>query len=399
MNKILLSQYIQDYKSDFPSINSKEIYKWKAIKCFQTEWNPDAGNFYSMLVASLRMSANLISSGNYYPFAMLLHYADKEPVKIKNILIDLFNEEVDLYERINKYQSETDKIHKEHFKEAKNTYQDHRAVLVYLTLKYPDRYYFYKFGMFKTASKKLQIDLKPIKGRIENVNQYNLLCSQIKHQLSLDQDLIALHKNRLSDDCYFDGNFNILTQDFVFHISSYGIDYPISALPKLNTTISNQVNTAELSSTTDSVNFKGSIVNFIQNNIENKRIGELGELWVIKYEQEKLKRLNSINQLIHTSIIEGDGTGYDILSFDEHSEKIYIEVKTTTGALNNAMFITRNELERSRKEKENYYLYRVYNYNEKTETADLLIIKGELSNLCTTPHTFKVCISEKAAEI
>lgn len=397
MNKSNLAQYIQDYKRDFNSVNPNEIYKWKAIKCFQTEWNPDAADFSSMIVSSLRMTANLISSGNYFPFAMLLHYAEKEPLRIKNILLDLFNEEEDLYKRIKNYQDETAKIHNEHFKEAKNTYQDHRAVLVYLTLKYPERYYFYKFEMFKTASKRLQIDYKPVMGRVENIGQYNLLSSQIKFELSLDQELITLHKNRLSDDCYFDGNLNILTQDFVYYISSLGINYPTTSLPIINTGMSNQVSVEEVSSTTENVNFKGNIVNFIQNNVENKRIGDLGELWVKKYENEKLVNLNKrelVNQIIHTSIKEGDGTGYDILSFDENGDKIYIEVKTTTGALNNAMFITRNELERSKEEKENYYLYRVYNYNEKADTADLLIIRGELSNLCTTPYTYKVCISE-----
>ena len=49
-----------------------------------------------------------------------------------------------------------------------------------------------------------------------------------------------------------------------------------------------------------------------------------------------------------------------------------------------------NELERSRMEKDNFYLYRVYNYNEQTDEADLLIIQGGLENLCTVPLTFKV---------
>lgn len=399
MNKSILSQYIQDYKRDFNSINRNEIYKWKAIKCFQSEWNPDAENFHSMLVAAFKQTANLISSGNYFPFAMLLHYAEVEPIETKNIILNLFNEEEDLYERIVTFQSGTKLIHDKHFKDAINTYQDHRAILVYLTLKYPERYFFYKFEMFKKSSIKLDFEYKPKMGRVENIGYYNILCFQVKHEISKDLELVELHKNRLTNDCYFDGSFNILTQDFIYYISYTGE----SIIENKHSNTSHSENSIKIKSgnvntRTDKVSFKGKVINFVQNNIENKRIGDLGEFWVLKYEKEKLDRLllnHLADKICHTAVKEGDGTGYDIQSFDENKNKIYIEVKTTTGCVNNPFYITRNELEKSKIEKDNYYLYRVYNYNETANKADLLIIKGELTNLCITPYTYKVSVSEK----
>lgn len=396
MNKSILAQYIQDYKRDFSTINPNEIYKWKAIKCFQSEWNPNAENFHLMLVAAFKQTANLISSGNYFPFAMLLHYAEKEPLKTKNILLDLFNEEEDLYERIKNYKNETNKIHKEHFLKAKNTFQDDRAVLVYLTLKYPDRYYFYKFKMFKMASERLLIDYRPQKGNIENIGYYNALCLQVKHEISKDQELVELHKKRLTSDCYFDGSLNILTQDFIYYISSSIFIEKINDNSHLTQSGNTQkVKSSNVNTKTDNISFKGKVINFVQNNIENKRIGDLGELWVIKYEKEKLINLklnHLVDKISHTAIKEGDGTGYDIKSFDENKNEIFIEVKTTTGGVNNPFYITRNELEKSKIEKDNYYLYRVYNYNEASNQANLLIIKGELSNLCEIPYTYKICL-------
>ena len=143
----------------------------------------------------------------------------------------------------------------------------------------------------------------------------------------------------------------------------------------------------------DQLSFRGRTINFIQNGIENKRLGDLGELWVMKYEIEKLKNANKhnlINQIKHTSKDEGDGTGFDIQSFDREGNKIFIEVKTTKGRQNSTFFVTRNELERSKIEKDNYYLYRLYNYNEQADKADLLIIKGDLTNICEFPTTFKI---------
>lgn len=62
----------------------------------------------------------------------------------------------------------------------------------------------------------------------------------------------------------------------------------------------------------------------------------------------------------------------------------------TKGRQNSTFFVTRNELERSKIEKDNYYLYRLYNYNEHNNTTDLLIIRGVLTNICEFPTTYKI---------
>jgi RecB family endonuclease NucS len=148
-----------------------------------------------------------------------------------------------------------------------------------------------------------------------------------------------------------------------------------------------------LTGSTEQISFRGRTVNFIQNGIENKRLGDLGELWVMKHEIDKLKEANKhnlIEKVKHTSKDEGDGTGFDIQSFDKEGNKIFIEVKTTKGKKNSTFFITRNELEKSKIEKASYFLYRLYNYNEQFDTADLLVIKGDLTNLCEFPTTYKI---------
>ena len=113
----------------------------------------------------------------------------------------------------------------------------------------------------------------------------------------------------------------------------------------------------------------------------------------MKYEIQKLKNANKanlINKIKHISKDEGDGTGYDIKSFDTNGNKIYIEVKTTKGNKNSTFYISRNELERSKIEKENYYLYRVFEYDETNDTAKLLKIKGDLTKLCEIPISYKI---------
>lgn len=392
MNRQILRHYIEEYKLNFERVNQEEIYKWKAVKCYQDNWNIEAENFYEMLLASLSRTKNLLDSGQYFPLRMLVQYAEQRPNEVRQLFENLYNEEEDLFERIQNFQTSINLINDELF-ENKKSYQDPRAIIVYLVLRYPERYFFYKFEMFKQFSEKLELIYKPVKGHLENIGHFNSQCELIRFELSLDQELLKLHKNRITSDCYYDENLNILTQDFIYAVARH-LDQAVLVETATSTeTTETNILSTELSISADQISFRGRTVNFIQNGIENKRLGDLGELWVMKYEIEKLKNANKhnlINQIKHTSKDEGDGTGFDIQSFDINGNKIFIEVKTTKGKQNSTFFVTRNELERSKIEKDNYYLYRLYNYNEQVETADLLMIRGDLTNICEFPTTYKI---------
>ena len=345
-----------------------------------------------MLLASLSRTKNLLDSGQYFPLRMLVQYAEQRPNEVRQLFRNLYNEEEDLFERIQDFQTSINLINDELF-ENKKSYQDPRAIIVYLVLRYPERYFFYKFEMFKQFSEKLELIYKPVKGHLENIGHFNSQCELIRFELSLDQELLKLHKNRITSDCYYDENLNILTQDFIYAVARHLDQAILVDTPETTEITESNVLSTDLTVSADQINFRGRTVNFIQNGIENKRLGDLGELWVMKYEIEKLRnanRDNLIDKIKHTSKDEGDGTGFDIQSFDIYGNKIFIEVKTTKGRQNSTFFVTRNELERSKIEKEHYYLYRLYNYNEQTDTADLLIIQGDLTNICEFPTTYKI---------
>jgi len=395
MNTQILRNYIDEYKLEFERVNQGEIYKWRAVKCFQDNWDIDAENFLEMLRKSIRLTFNLLNSGQYFPHKMLLLYTEQRPEKLRMMFRNLFEEENDIYQRIIDFQNEIESLNSELF-EGKNSYQDHRAVILYLTLRFPERYFFYKFRMFKLFSEKLKISYRPISGRIENIGHFNSLCEIVRYELSKDQELLQLHKDRIKSDCYYDENLNILTQDFIYAVTSYLNERTLPIEETKVTLTENEVLATDLVTTIDSLNFKGTMVNFLQNGIDNKRIGDKGELLVKRLEEEKLKQYGQhklISKIKHTAKDEGDGTGYDIQSFDKNGNKIYIEVKTTKGAKNTTFYITRTELERSKIEGENYYLYRLYNYNEEKDTAEIFIIRGNLTNLCTVPITYKINLS------
>jgi hypothetical protein len=264
---------------------------------------------------------------------------------------------------------------------------------VYLTLKYPDRYYFYKFGMFKGIASKINYTYQPVMGRIENVFHFESLCNNIRHIVSQDQELLRLHNNRLTENCYIDESLHILTQDVIYAIVQHLDTETIPPTEDVTEITMQTVATSGVSVTTTNVIFNGSITNHLQNNKENKRIGDLGELFVIQLEREKLetaKKPKLAKKVAHHSKDKGDGLGYDVLSFDTAGNKMYIEVKATKGNKNTPFFITRNELERSKQEQDDFFIYRVYNFKDEHITGDVLVIQGDASNLCVEAVNYKV---------
>ncbi|MGQ8867599.1 hypothetical protein [Myroides sp. TSA_177.3] len=141
MNKQILKEYIARYKENFEIISQKEIYKWQAVKCFQDNWNLDSDNFSDMLAQSLSKTKNLLNAGQYFPLRMITQYAEKKPIEVKALFIFLYDEKVDLYYRIKTFKEEINKINNLFFADRKS-YQDDRAVIVYLVLRYPERYFF-----------------------------------------------------------------------------------------------------------------------------------------------------------------------------------------------------------------------------------------------------------------
>lgn len=305
-----------------------------------------------------------------------------------------------LHAYIQEYKNQFQTIHyDEIYKwQAVKHFQDHWDILVYLNLRYPERYYLFKFTMFRDFAVKLALDYIPVKGRMENIGQYLTLCDLVNYEIKNDQELLKLHKGRISDDCYYDKNAHILTQDFIYAVAR-DLSTTTSTTSERNIAPSNPIlsNPNDIHVQNQHVDLTPRLVNHLENMTENKKLGDLGEQWVLRFEKDRLKKAGKTKlaaDIKHISSEKGDGAGFDISSFEEDGSQRLIEVKTTKGGYSQPFYITRNELEKSRTEKVNYYLYRLYNYNEEADTAELLLIKGELSSLCNFPTLYKVCIKD-----
>jgi hypothetical protein len=95
----------------------------------------------------------------------------------------------------------------------------------------------------------------------------------------------------------------------------------------------------------------------------NRRLGAYGEEAVYKSERGRLTQLGRddlARRVRWVSKEDGDGAGYDILSFDDLGRERFLEVKTTLGSRKTPFFITRNEKEFSDEAGDRFRIYRLH---------------------------------------
>ena len=108
--------------------------------------------------------------------------------------------------------------------------------------------------------------------------------------------------------------------------------------------------------------------------------GRAGEEFVLGVERHKLakaERRDLARKVRWVAREDGDGAGYDILSFlDPGGGERLIEVKTTNGAARTPFFLTRNEHETAKARAPDWRLYRVHLFSQ---TPRIFTIKPPLA--------------------
>lgn len=220
-NQLRLKEALGQYKKDFVATHwSEEKYKWEAVKCFQDNWDIHAADFEGMLSQSLSKTSNLLASTNNFPAGIIIEFAHAAPEEVRAMYMDLFDESKDVLERIESFKKQSNILLKKYKSSAKQHYQHENAITTYLWLRYPDKYYVYKYSEAKSVSNKLDSNYKFKKGSYtDNLKSFYDFYNEIRESLKRDSTLIDLFKSQLTDDCYPDSELRTLTFDVGFYIS------------------------------------------------------------------------------------------------------------------------------------------------------------------------------------
>ena len=199
-----INKYITYYKNNFSKIWEDENFKWKAIKCFQDNWDINAKDFLKMLDNSFAQTYNLLSSNQYFPLKMIKLYANYDCQKVRAMFLDLYNEDKDIIERISNFKKSSEDLCNM-YTPGYQHYQKENAITVYLWLKNPDKYYIFKFGEIKSVAEKLHSEYDFRKGAYENnirnhIKLYDLICNILQD----DFELKKIFYSHLDETCYQD---------------------------------------------------------------------------------------------------------------------------------------------------------------------------------------------------
>ncbi len=237
-NKSILEKVLAQYKQDFVLTQWKnENYKWKAVKQFQDNWDVNASDFSEMLSRSLEKTYNLLASANNFPKGMMSEFAKASPEEVRAMFIALFDESRDVFERMDEFKHQSSVLLEKYGNGAAQHYQYENAISTYLWLRYPDKYYIYKFSEVKTVASELESDYQFRKGAYaENIRNFLNLYDEISAALKEDAELVNLLHSHLTDDCYPDPELKTLTIDVGFYISRVFLQKNIDAptRPSLN---------------------------------------------------------------------------------------------------------------------------------------------------------------------
>jgi len=123
-------------------------------------------------------------------------------------------------------------------------------------------------------------------------------------------------------------------------------------------------------------------VNYLEKEQNNRILGVEGEQFVLDYEKWRLSKAGKkslADKIEWTSKSSGDGAGYDILSKNVDGSDRFVEVKTTKLSKETPIYLTENEINFATMHSDDFYLYRVFNFDSKRK---LFIKKGNYRNYC-----------------
>lgn len=151
---------------------------------------------------------------------------------------------------------------------------------------------------------------------------------------------------------------------------------------KVKTTAPSRDDTRALREPQHPMSFKAVKRDYLEREAQNRSLGLAGEEFVVLFEHWRLNALGQArlaDKVEHVSQSRGDGLGYDVLSFESDGKERLIEVKTTTFGRDTPFFVSRGELALSQDAKDQFHLYRLFEFRQAPRLFDL---PGALDQHC-----------------
>ena len=179
--------------------NLEELYKWELVSKQNGHPDPNAVDF-SNEINSLDFGNLCFSS----QITAIRNFAKYEPEEYRKLFRALFDENILLQERVEKFTESCktlwDNKIKAKFTSHTSAMCDERLISCFLAFYNPQKYTFYKNDVYKNLCKLLEI--KPRKAGHKLVHFYELLEQYVIPEIKEEEDLISSINDELTDNGY-----------------------------------------------------------------------------------------------------------------------------------------------------------------------------------------------------
>jgi len=170
-----------------------EAYKYLAINTFQQNWHLEADDFHQMFRASFSKVSNLLYQNSW---GFIEKSAQNFPKETKEMFQNLYDESVEVSQRIKIFQAESEKllpkVRQALNRTNINAQQDERTISVYLAFRFPEKYILYKADYYRNFCEQLNIKSKKSGERFLHLQE---LANQIiEENLLNNEDFINTYR-------------------------------------------------------------------------------------------------------------------------------------------------------------------------------------------------------------
>lgn len=227
-----IQRIISRYKESFDIWFPQEMYKWRAVQCFQRHWDLKSDDFAVMLGNSLAQAHDLLDTKYAYPSRMITYFAEKEPVMVRDMFQALLDSEKNVVERIQNFKQSSDRLLAIYRREKSMNehYQSSSAICTYLFLAQPTQHFLYQSGKLKCFLAETHLNTHITIEDEEFVFSYRKVANQVLSCIQQDAkllEMIEVKLDKLGDTYYYsDDKHHLLADDIIdFGSRLYKNDY------------------------------------------------------------------------------------------------------------------------------------------------------------------------------
>lgn len=220
-----IRDHIEAYKKALPQSPNKHV--WVIQATFQKHWDIEASDLGSMFDQSLNSPVNrrLWSRENYQPKAAMAQFIQMEPEQVRLMFRDLFRNELDVQNRINRFIYYADEL-LDQYRELKRKPilaghdQNHEAVCLYLALRFPNLYAPYQHKSFIAALQDFSVRELPV---IPDPERWFKVARTLHGLLTKDPQLMEIYAQFRTDSGMYQDETFLLSWDFVQFVANENI--------------------------------------------------------------------------------------------------------------------------------------------------------------------------------